>query len=185
MNEAAVLIALLTALDLPEEPGGGPLSVPEDAHLLLTVRSQAVEHHKGQISFPGGMKDEEDQDLLETALREAYEEVGLHRNRVRLIRQLGSVPTATSNFIVTPYVGLVAGAADLLSGSGLSLSAHEIDRVLFVPLAHLRQPGVETFETFERYPGSPKVTLPTYDFQGHRIWGATAVMIHRLLKELA
>lgn len=184
MNEAAVLIALLTALEFQDAPGEGALRAPDDAHLLLTIRSQIVEHHKGQISFPGGMKDKEDGDLLETALRETFEEVGLHRDRVRLMGRLDNVPTATSNFIVTPYVGLVPSAHDLLAGRGLTLSADEIDQVLLVPVSHLRRPGVEAFESYDGADGG-KITLPSYDFHGHRIWGVTAVMIHRLLKRLS
>src|SRR5512143_3716715 len=73
----------------------------EDCHLLFTKRSDQVKHHKGEISFPGGVVDEEDLELVNTALREAHEEIGLKRNDVQVVGILDDIVTVTQ-FIVTP-----------------------------------------------------------------------------------
>ena len=78
--------------------------------VLLTVRTEMVEHHKGQISFPGGAQDPEDADLTATALRESEEEIGLERADVEVWGQLDDIVTI-SNFIVSPYVGRVTKPA--------------------------------------------------------------------------
>lgn len=77
-----------------------------EAHILLTMRTDQVSHHKGQISFPGGKSEPNDQSLAETALRESWEEVGLRREDVRLIGQMKPMPTLT-RFWVHPFVGLI------------------------------------------------------------------------------
>ena len=74
-------------------------------HLLFTMRSHQVRHHRGQISFPGGAFDEEDADLQRTALREAFEEIGLREREVQVLGILDDIIT-TSEFIVTPFVGV-------------------------------------------------------------------------------
>ncbi len=177
--EAAVLIPLLDASDGDNAPThqlvtkDGSHDLHGEIRLLLTMRSQTVEHHKGQISFPGGVKDPGDSTLAHTALRETEEEVGLPRSRIRLIDMLEPVNTMSSGFLVTPYVGLIAQAHDLITGEALLLSPHEIEHPIFAPLSFF----------FDHPPGS-FMGLPFYDFEGHRIWGATAVMISRFLQRV-
>jgi 8-oxo-dGTP pyrophosphatase MutT (NUDIX family) len=77
----------------------------EDCHLLFTKRTDRVKYHKGEISFPGGVFDEGDFELEKTALREAFEEVGLKEKDVQIIGVLDDIVT-TTEFIVTPYVGI-------------------------------------------------------------------------------
>src|SRR5262249_58054340 len=89
---AAVLIPLY-------EVGG-------QVHVLLTRRTDKGDQHKGQVSFPGGRCDETDADALDTALREAYEEVGLRREDVEILGALDDMLTSTG-FVVTPYVGVI------------------------------------------------------------------------------
>ncbi len=76
-------------------------------HILLTRRSENVPHHKGQISFPGGQPHKKDSDLLQTALRESWEEIGLKPEDVQVIGELDDTPTLTSGFIITPFVGII------------------------------------------------------------------------------
>ncbi len=142
--------------------------------VLLTVRTEMVEHHKGQISFPGGAQDPEDADLTATALRESEEEIGLQRADVEVWGQLDDIVTI-SNFIVSPYVGRVTKAAPY----AFTPSAVEVAELLEVPLAHLHGPSLNT----EPAPWRGRlVPPPSYSFGEHLIWGATARMLGQFLE---
>src|SRR2546425_13341591 len=98
-------------LDHPEAAPAAVLILVQDKdgepHVLFTERTHQVEHHKGQICFPGGACDETDDSLEATALRETFEEIGVRPEHVRIIGQLDDMVTI-SNFRVTPYVGLLS-----------------------------------------------------------------------------
>ena len=106
----------------------------EDYHILFTKRTDRVKYHKGQISFPGGGVDEEDSDLEETALREAYEEIGLNRKDVEILGALDDIVTVTQ-FIVTPFVGHFSYPYPLKT------SPIEIDEAIEIPLSFLLEKG--------------------------------------------
>ena len=145
------------------------------AHVLLTVRSEQVEFHKGQISFPGGMKDDDDVDVLATALREAEEEIGLRREHVEVWGRLDDIVTI-SDFLVTPYVGRVTEPAPY----AFAPSAIEVAELLAVPLPHLHDPA-----TINDRPATWRdqtVPPPSYAFGEHLIWGATARMLGQFLQ---
>ncbi len=150
--------------------------VSSDAEILLTVRTNTVEHHKGQISFPGGKRDDTDANLLETALRETEEEIGLPREAVEIIGELSDTPTVRTSFLIRPFVGLVRGRP------ALRANEIEIAEILFVPLTHLLDEANSTLETYE-YGGS-LYRIKAYHYQGHRIWGATARILQVFLEEL-
>ena len=147
-----------------------------DAEILLTVRTDTVEHHKGQISFPGGRKDEEDTDFLHTALRETEEELGLPREQIRIIAELPMIPIPRTGFQVRPFVGIVEKTAAKL----LKPSPIEIAQLLFVPLSHLLDPKNSTLETYEHE--GVLYQLKAYHYKEHRIWGATAKMLQFFLE---
>ena len=113
LKKAAVLLAL---------------SDSDDPELLYTLRSSKMSSHGGEVAFPGGMYELEDESLEQTALRESYEETGLNSQDVRI---LGTLDTTVSRFnvSVTPYVGIVPVDADLNSDSD------EIDACFKVPLS--------------------------------------------------
>ena len=143
--------------------------------MLLTVRTDTVEHHKGQISFPGGAQDPEDPDLVATALRESEEEIGLQRGDVEVWGQLDDIVTI-SNFVVSPYVGRVTAAAPY----PFVPSAIEVAELLAVPLPHLHSPsGLNTEPASWR---GRLVPPPSYSFGEHLIWGATARMLRQFLE---
>src|SRR5512136_1188281 len=102
----------------------------EDCHLLFTKRSDQVKYHKGEISFPGGVVDEEDLELINTALREAHEEIGLKENDVQIVGILDDIVTITE-FIVTPIVGLLPHPYPF------KVSEREISELIEVPLSSL------------------------------------------------
>ncbi len=147
-----------------------------EAEVLLTVRTDTVEHHKGQISFPGGTKDEEDIDFLHTALRETEEEVGLPRSHIQIIAELPTIPIPRTGFRVRPFVGIIEKtAAGILKPSPI-----EIAELLFVPLSHLLDTRNSTLESYE-YEGV-RYEMKAYHYKGHRIWGATAKMLQFFLE---
>jgi 8-oxo-dGTP pyrophosphatase MutT (NUDIX family) len=144
-------------------------------HVLLTVRTELVEHHKGQISFPGGAHDLEDADLLSTALRETEEEIGLRRDHVEVIGQLDDIITI-SDFLVSTYVGRVTEPAPY----PFAPSAHEVAELLAVPLPHLHDPSSALREPA---PWRDRmVPPPAYRYGEYIIWGATARVLQRFLE---
>jgi 8-oxo-dGTP pyrophosphatase MutT (NUDIX family) len=150
---------------------------PSGAELLFTRRTQDVLTHKGQISFPGGSQDRSDADLLATALRETHEEVGIPAEAIEILGELDDTLTASSHFLVTPFVGLYRGALDALRPE-----PREVAQVLSVPLAALRDPRILREDSFE-VDGRPE---PVYFYQHGPdvIWGATARILHGLLERL-
>ena len=90
-------------------------SVEGKRHVLLTKRSQAVEHHKGEISFPGGKLDPDDADLLSCALRETDEEVGIKPSDVRIIGELDDFYTVATRYVVAPFVGVIPYPYDVFA----------------------------------------------------------------------
>lgn len=142
--------------------------------ILFTKRSTQVKTHKGQISFPGGMMEEGDQSLQETALREAYEEIGLLNEDVEILGQADDAATVVSNFIVRPFVGVIPYPYDF------KISYDEVDRIIEVPFKvffgndpQYRQNSA-VFEGVT-YPGS------AFKYKGDVIWGATARILENLM----
>ena len=141
-------------------------------HILFTRRSDKVEHHKGQISFPGGRTDPGDTDFLATALREAEEEMGISPEDVRILGELDDICTVT-DFCVAPFVGLIPYPYPF------KINRDEIEEMIEVPLTVLIDPG-----KFRReFRGGRGQLWPVYYFQHehHTIWGATASILKQLL----
>ncbi len=147
---------------------------PNGSKILLTVRTDLVEHHKGQISFPGGKKDPTDSSLLETALRETEEEVGIPRSEIKIVGELPPIPTVKTDYIVSTFIGIID------SDPKLQLNTHEIDSVLFVPIRHLLDPANSVLETYTL--GGLQYKIKAYSFEGHRIWGATGRILQMFLE---
>ena len=159
---AAVLVALFRA---------GERSEP---HLVLTRRRADLRRHAGEISFPGGRKDDDDADLATTALREAEEEIGLPRAEVELIGELPTVSTFATGYVIHPYVGTISGPA------AWSVSAREVDAVLELALADVSD-GLTRTQLERR---GIKFETDAYIVGEHLIWGATARIIAHLLERL-
>lgn len=143
-------------------------------HILLTVRSRSVLLHSGQISFPGGASESGDKDLVETALRECCEEIGVRVERQEVIGQLDPVYTLTSRYTVTPFV------AFLEEQPATRPNPSEIDSVLEIPVAELLKPEGLREEIVE-LDGIPTRQY-FYSWRNHTIWGATARILRRFLK---
>jgi 8-oxo-dGTP pyrophosphatase MutT (NUDIX family) len=144
----------------------------EDCHLLFTKRSDQVKYHKGEISFPGGVVDEEDLELISTALREADEEIGLKKSDVQILGILDDIVTITE-FIVTPIVGLFPYPYPF------KVSEVEIAELIEVPLSSLLRE--KSFSEKEIVRGSQKEIVYAYEYEKHIIWGATARILKQFL----
>lgn len=142
-------------------------------NIVFIKRTMLVKAHSGQISFPGGMRDDGDKSLWDTALRESDEEVGLRPADVNKVGEMDDEITTTSNYIVTPFVATIPWPYRLIPNEG------EVEYILTVPLKALldensRKPETETLdgEAIESF---------AYYYQGTRIWGATARILYKLL----
>lgn len=153
------------------------LVYPKDGEhcVLLNKRTDKVEHHRGEISFPGGAKDPGDATLLHTALRETHEEMGITPESVQVLGELDDVPT-TTRFLVSPFVGTIAYPYDFRP------SKAEVAEVLEVPLALLA--SADSVRDEVRVTDSGLAYAPTYAYNGHLIYGATARVLRRFLELL-
>ncbi len=138
-----------------------------DFMVLLTQRTERVEHHKGQISFPGGHVDESDASFEEAALREAEEEIGVLRQDVQILGALDDQTTVASHFIVHPFVGLIPYPYHF------GINRKEVERILEVPFEVFTSAAYEVEGHRVTYEGRTYKT-PAYRYQGDLIWGATA-----------
>ena len=141
--------------------------------LLLTQRSAELKHHAGQVSFPGGGREPDDADIVATALRETYEEVGIAQSDVTIIGYMSPMPTITG-YAVTPVVGVVSG------GIELRLDHTEVEYAFEVPLPFLMDSANQ--QMVEHDIGGSITAMVEYHYDGQRIWGATAFIIHEFIK---
>jgi 8-oxo-dGTP pyrophosphatase MutT (NUDIX family) len=150
-----------------------PLYVGDDGrvHAVFTKRRDDLKRHPGEISFPGGRRDDGDPDLTVTALREAEEEIGLPRDAVRVIGALQPTPTFVTNYSIYPFVGVIE------PGRVWELEAQEVSRVLELALPDIRD-GYARRRLVRR--GVPFRT-DTYCVGEDLIWGATARIVADLL----
>ncbi|OEE63776.1 coenzyme A pyrophosphatase [Enterovibrio norvegicus FF-33] len=147
-----------------------------ELHVLLTKRATHLKHHPGQISFPGGKVENSDQDIVETAIREMEEEIGVCTNRDDLLGCLASLPTV-SGYLVTPVIAFVDPSYTPV------IDSNEVDTLFEVPLAQFlrrkairKQPFLVRGNTYDIYAMS---------YQEHLIWGVTAQILHALSRQLS
>jgi 8-oxo-dGTP pyrophosphatase MutT (NUDIX family) len=143
--------------------------------LLFTRRTDTVLTHKGQISFPGGQQEESDRELVETALRESYEEIGLEPSRVTVLGELDDVFTSVSGFVITPVVGVVTGGIH-----DLTPAPDEVRSVFLVPITTLEDSSVHRTET--RVFEDQRYRIHYYSVEDDIIWGATGRVVYQFLK---
>lgn len=149
---------------------------PEGLTLLLTVRASHLRSHNGEISLPGGRRDEDDRSVAANALREAQEEIGLPPDAVEVLGYLDDYPTI-SQYLVTPVVGLVAGAPHLQP------CADEVAELFEVPLDFVLDLRNFSRQSLKR----DGLEVPFFElhWQRYRIWGATAAILWNLATKVA
>ena len=168
---AAADVALNAAVLVPLYQLGGEL------HVILTKRTMLVAMNQGQISFPGGGRERGDQDLLATALRESFEEIGLDPRRVEIFGRIDDFWTRNGRILVAGFVGLID---PLASPYPWRPAETEVAEILEVPVRHLLDPlnltVAEPRQLNERlWPNE------TFLFREHRVFGATARALRNML----
>lgn len=148
-------------------PHGNALHIP----LILRPTYNGV--HSGQIGFPGGGYEKIDGDLKATALREAYEEIGVRPSWVQVLGQLSPLYVYASNYLVQPTVGWCPTRPDFHT------DPYEVAKLIEAPLAGLLDKRNQFCEEWELR--NRRVTVPFFRIQDHVIWGATAMMLSELL----
>ena len=132
-------------------------------HVLFTRRSEEVNFHKGQVCFPGGTRDSSDSSLLQTALREAEEEIGLMAKDVEILGELDDRVTLTSDYVISPFVAFVPNSYHFKA------NGREIREIFSIPLSFLLDETNFKQESYE------------YEYEGHIIWGATARILRQFV----
>lgn len=173
---AAVLVPLLKT---PIEPGGKSIW-----HLLLTRRSDRLTEHRGQVAFPGGRSDPGDPTPEATALREAYEEIGLFPDLVQILGRLPNLWTIT-NYCVTPVVSMIPWPFSV------RLATNEVSRIFIIPLYWLADPAHHEVHQRE-IPSSYSVQFKSerypiiyyHSYDGEVLWGVSAEITHNLIRSL-
>lgn len=146
-----------------------------DSQVILTVRSENLKSHAGQISLPGGSWEEQDSDAVATALRESEEEIGLARHRVEVIGKLGDM-ALPSGFRITPVVGVID------DGIEFQPCPIEVADIFQVPLDLLLDTGAYRSSVMS-YDDRPRKILEVL-YEDYRIWGATAAILFHLAEQV-
>ena len=154
------------------------LIYPRDGEscVVLTVRASGLRHHTGQVSLPGGRLDHPDESVEHAAMREAQEEIGIEPSGVEILGRLTPVPIAVSAHLLHPVVGYARRRPEFV------VAAHEVERLIELPVARLMAPGSVASEERPRpaVPGGIQ-TVPFFDVDRVRIWGATAMVLAEFL----
>ncbi|OPX96718.1 MAG: putative NUDIX hydrolase [Syntrophorhabdus sp. PtaU1.Bin002] len=138
--------------------------------VVLTKRTHTVRAHKGEVSFPGGMYEEDDGDRKNTAIRECHEEIGIRVNDMEIIGRLDDMYTLTG-YCMRPYVGIVPFPYPFRT------NPDEVAYLIYLPFDFLRQ--VEPVPEEAEYRGYVE-KVPSFYYEGDRIWGATCRILLRL-----
>ena len=146
-------------------------------HILFTKRTEKVRDHKGQISFPGGAYEERDGTLVNTALRECAEEIGLPAEAVELLGELDDYLTIGSGYIMFPFVGVIPWPYPL------KVDPIEVEKIVEVPISALLDKSCLRQETDT--PDGQVIPAYFYHYQGEVIWGATARILNQFLDIVA
>ena len=132
-------------------------------HILFTERSDEVNFHKGQVCFPGGTQESFDSSLLQTALREINEEIGLDTKNIEILGELDDTLTFVTDYVISPFVALIS------TPPALRTDGREVKGTFSVPLSFLMDEA------------NFKQDSQSYEYEGHIIWGATARILRQFI----
>ena len=142
-------------------------------HIALILRPTYSGVHSGQVGLPGGGYEALDEDLMQTALREAYEEIGVPPHSVHILGQLSPLYVFASNYLVQPFVGWVP------TRPNFRIDPYEVARLIEADLEQLLDPANRVEEEWTLRDRT--ATVPFYQIDGETIWGATAMILSELL----
>lgn len=148
----------------------------DELNLVFLQRPLSLKHHPGQIAFPGG-RQEPNETLQTTALRETYEEIGVAPEAINVLGRLAHIYIPPSDFEVHPFVGWHAGRPQF------SPSQDEVERLLEVPVTHFLDDQHRDMET--RHFGQISLSIPFFQVGEDKIWGGTAAMLNEFVARLA
>lgn len=146
-------------------------------HLVLIVRNEYKGVHSAQIAFPGGKYEEEDLDFSVTALREAYEEIGIHPSQVEIIKPYTQVYIPPSNFMVHPFLGVCHQEINFIP------DPKEVAKIIELPIATLLNESI-VMETEIPTSDTSSISISAFSIDDHIVWGATAMMLSELKEVL-
>jgi 8-oxo-dGTP pyrophosphatase MutT (NUDIX family) len=132
-------------------------------HILFTERSDEVVFHKGQVCFPGGTREPSDPSLLQTALREANEEIGLEAKDIEVLGELDDMLTFVTDYVISPFVAFIPAPRSLKT------NGKEVKGTFSVPLSFLMDEANFKLDSY------------AYEYEGHIIWGATARILRQFI----
>jgi 8-oxo-dGTP pyrophosphatase MutT (NUDIX family) len=142
----------------------------DDTRIILTKRTTTLRYHKGEISFPGGMYEEDDQETVRTAMRECCEEIGVKPDDIQIVGRLDDMETVTG-FVITPYVGLIPYPYDF------KLNPDEVHHLIYLPYRYLMDYKPDTIPVEHQ---GKAIQAPAIYYEGERIWGATCKLLLQL-----
>lgn len=145
-----------------------------NTYLAFILRKPSPDVHSGQIGFPGGKPEAEDLDLQHTALRETMEEIGVQPEAIQIITSLSEVYIPPSNYNVFPFIGITNETLDF------KLQISEVESVIEVSLKSLMNPKHQIITTVKTSYGL-SVSVPAFNFNGHIVWGATAMILMEII----
>jgi 8-oxo-dGTP pyrophosphatase MutT (NUDIX family) len=145
-----------------------------NTYLAFILRKPSPDVHSGQIGFPGGKPEAEDLDLQHTALRETMEEIGVQPEAIQIITSLSEVYIPPSNYNVFPFIGITNETPDF------KLQISEVESVIEVSLKSLMNPKHQIITPVKTSYGL-SVSVPAFNFNGHIVWGATAMILTEII----
>jgi 8-oxo-dGTP pyrophosphatase MutT (NUDIX family) len=141
--------------------------------LLLTRRTRTVEHHKGEVSFPGGVVDESDESWERTALRETFEEIGVREDDIEILGQLDDMTTLTSQFVIHPFVGMIPFPYSF------KINTKEVEHLIEVPLRFFLNHSRP--QPYTIHHGGKGIEIPAFIYEDAVIWGATQRILENFI----
>ncbi|TNF41499.1 MAG: CoA pyrophosphatase [Cytophagales bacterium] len=147
------------------------------AYFPLIKRPQYLGVHSGQVALPGGKMDPEDLDVIQTALREAEEEIGVNRRSIEVLGKMSELYIPASNFLVSPIVGLINAKPDFIP------EEKEVDRIISSSVSGFLDRRIRKQTLLELGSGI-RLDTPYFDIDGEIVWGATAMILNELSRIL-
>jgi 8-oxo-dGTP pyrophosphatase MutT (NUDIX family) len=146
-----------------------------EINLLYTLRSSSLERHSGQVSFPGGIRERRDNSLLETALRETKEEIGIEKENIEILGQLDPQKTSSGG-LVYPFIGIID------SLEKLKRNEMEVEKIFYIPLKWLCTRSHSKYKDFVSNDGNIRKVWFFDEYQGELLWGITAKITHDFIE---